>query len=128
MSATSGREPPLVLLVDDDVALLDTMEQALGGLGVRMARATDGQQALEQIETLNPAVVVLDLILPIKSGARVLAELRSKGSDVQVILISGVVGTPAIGPTLDFLPKPCDADELRASVARAIARAAKRDA
>lgn len=117
---------PLVLLVDDDRDSLAAMTSVVSTMPVRIERATDGRRALEMIRELRPAAVVLDLVLPIVSGARVLAALHAEQIDVPVVLVSGAVKAPALGATLDFLPKPCDPDAFRAAITRAIARGARR--
>ncbi|HJZ85975.1 MAG TPA: response regulator [Polyangia bacterium] len=116
--------PPLVLIVDDDIGDLDAMQAFLESSGYRIARALDGREALRLIHALHPAAVVLDLMLPVLSGGRVLATLRSEHSEVPVILVSGVVAAPAIWAQHDFLPKPCEPTALRAAVERAVARSA----
>ena len=115
-------EHPLVLVVDDEPAALDTMCSFLGEAGYRLQRARDGREALELIRGLQPDAVVLDLMLPVISGGRVLAMLHREQNDVPVVLVSGVVKAPAFRETLDFLPKPCDPDALRSAVARAVGR------
>ena len=61
-------EDKTVLLVDDDPDILSTMEASLSGIGVKIDRATDGNQAVAKIEQHNPDDVVLDMMLPKKSG------------------------------------------------------------
>jgi CheY-like chemotaxis protein len=115
--------PPLVLVVDDDPDALETMCGFLEAAEYRIARAADGRQALERIHELHPAAVVLDLMLPVLSGGRVLAALQAERNTVPVVLVSGVVKIPALGGArIDFLPKPCAPDSLREAVARAVAR------
>ena len=113
---------PVVLLVDGDEGALDSMAQALTDQGVSIARATDGITALTAAHKLKPVAIVLDLILPELSGAAVMARLRSEGNDVPIVLCSSVTVAPTIGEGVEFLPKPCDPDLLRAAVARALSR------
>jgi len=118
---------PLVLIVEDDPDNLQEMAGFLETLPVRIELASDGVRGLDLIRRLKPSAVVLDLMLPGISGARVLAEMRAERIDVPVVLVSGVVKSPALGATLDFLPKPCHPDAFREAVLRAIVRSADTD-
>jgi two-component system, chemotaxis family, chemotaxis protein CheY len=113
----------LVLIVDDNPEMLDMMAEALEPLGVRIERAADGQEALDKAFELEPIVIVLDLLLPRISGAQVLATLRARGNDASVILISGATRAPTIGDSVEFLPKPFSAEQLRDAVQRALLHA-----
>ena len=114
-------DAPLVLLVDDDHDVLEFMTAALAPLGVRIACATDGHDALDQIDALSPRAVVLDIVLPRLSGARVMAALRARGDEMPIILTSGVATAPHIGDAVEFLPKPFSPQALRDAVQRALA-------
>jgi two-component system response regulator AdeR len=115
-------ESPLVLVVDDELPALEDMCAFLCEQGYRIERARDGREALELIHCLHPDAVVLDLMMPVMSGGRVLAALHRERNDVPVVLVSGVIQAPRFGDTLDFVPKPCDPDALRQAVARAVTR------
>lgn len=90
-------ENKTVLLVDDDPDILSTMEASLSGIGVKIDRATDGNQAVAKIEQHNPDVVVLDMMLPKKSGFLVMERIRTRrnkqGGKPRVIMITGNQGT-----------------------------------
>lgn len=116
-------DAPLVLVVDDEPPALDAMCEFLGADGYRIQRARDGREALELIRCLHPDAVVLDLMLPVMSGGRVLAALHRERNETPVVLVSGVIRAPAFGDTLDFIPKPCNPAALRQAVARAVTRA-----
>ena len=81
-----------LLLVDDDKDILASMEAALGDLGAKVLSATDGNTALEQAQENEPDVVVLDMMLPKRSGFLVMEKLKSgkkRGDRPQIIMITG---------------------------------------
>ena len=121
-------ESALVLVVDDEAPALEAMCALLSEDGYRIERARDGREALELIHCLHPDAVVLDLMLPVMSGGRVLAALHRERIEVQVVLVSGVIQAPTFGDTLDFIPKPCNPEALRQAVARAVRRSSLSDA
>jgi len=85
-------EGKTLLLVDDDKDILASIEAALGDLGVNIVTASDGNTALEQAQAHDPDVVVLDMMLPKRSGFLVMEKLKSgkKRSDrPRIIMITG---------------------------------------
>ena len=68
---------PLAFIVEDDEKLSTIFSLALKEAGFKVQNAVDGQQAIESLAGLEPAVIVLDLHLPGASGDKVLAYIRS---------------------------------------------------
>lgn len=93
MSSFDGKK---LLIVDDDPDMITALQTVLDGTGADVATATDGNAALEQAETFDPDLVVLDAMLPKRSGFLVLEKLKTngkkKGSRPFVIMITGNAG------------------------------------
>ncbi len=87
-----------ILLVDDDEDILVAMEATLRQLeGIDIERATNGNQAVDKIDKLTPDIVVLDVMLPKKSGFLVMEKIRQKrqkneSQKPRVIMITGNPG------------------------------------
>lgn len=85
-----------VLLVDDDRDILAAMVTALEPLGVALQTAQDGNTAVELAESGEPDLVVLDMMLPKRSGFLVMERLK-RGKQPEdpprVIMITGNLGT-----------------------------------
>jgi DNA-binding response OmpR family regulator len=116
-----------VLIADDDLQLLDlvTLNLELEGYGV--LRASDGRQALEQIERHNPDLVLLDVMMPWMSGFTVCHQVRAY-STVPIIIITarGQEQDKIRGLDLgadDYLIKPFSVGELLARVRAVLRRA-----
>jgi DNA-binding response OmpR family regulator len=79
---------PVVLLVDDDAAIRRAVGAGLELEGFRVVRASGGRAALAAVESVAPAVVLLDLAMPDLDGLEVLRRLRAAGDDVPVCILS----------------------------------------
>lgn len=82
----------IVLLIEDDPFLYKVLSKRLMEEGVEVIVATDGEMALRELSRVKPELVLLDLILPKKSGFEVLAEMRKKPatSALPVIVLSNL--------------------------------------
>jgi DNA-binding response OmpR family regulator len=114
-----------LLLIDDDKELTQLINEYLTAEGFEVDMVHDGQQALEIGNYDQYSAIVLDVMLPIRSGFEVLKQLRQKSQTPVLMLtakgdtIDRVIGLE-IGAD-DYLPKPCDPRELVARI-RAILR------
>ncbi len=112
---------PLVLVVDDDPDILDAICDILDAEGYRVSRARHGQEALEQVDSERPDVILLDLMMPVMDGVAFSQALRQRPtvSDVPIVVISAD-GNPqraaSVG-AVGYLAKPFDIDALLAHVA-----------
>ena len=93
MKALEGKN---ILLVDDDYDMLDALKAVLHDTGANLRTAADGNAALEVTNQFHPDLIVLDAMLPKRSGFLVLEKIKSpqkrKGSKPLVIMITGNTG------------------------------------
>jgi len=111
------REDVNVLIVDDEVALANTVAQRLQMRGLKVGTAYDGAQALSKLKVDKPDVIVLDLRMPGMHGMEVLREIKKTCPEIQVIVLTGH-GTDKdeeeakkLGG-FDFLKNPADIETL----------------
>lgn len=115
-----------VLVVDDDDATRDGLQELLGGAGFTVDGASDGASALEKIDRDDFSVVLLDVQLPGVGGLEVLARCVEKHTPSKIILMTGVGTTETVlaalrGQAYDFIAKPIEPWRLVAIVKRALA-------
>lgn len=103
-----------VLIVEDDVDLRRMFRTALSLAGYNVVEAGDGLDALRILDTNPPHAVVLDLGLPILSGAAVRQEIEAHAHTrhVPVIIVTGQPGTHADLGADCVLRKPVSPDRL----------------
>ena len=67
-----------ILLVEDDNLVWDMLVQMLQRAGHEVASATNGDEATEVLKTLEPDIMVTDIIMPKKSGITLISEVKNK--------------------------------------------------
>ncbi len=77
-----------ILIIEDEEVLLDLLAKQIKASGFEVATAKDGEEGLMNIESFNPDLVLLDIVLPKLSGYEVLEKLNEKNIKIPVIIIS----------------------------------------
>ena len=121
------------LVVDDDVFVVSALAELLEDEGYDVHTATNGFSGLRYAIEQRPAVILLDLALPERSGKELLEDLRADPitRDVAIVVVTGHVEglSDALRAEADgVVTKPYDADDLLVTVQRALQRAAVRRA
>jgi signal transduction histidine kinase len=125
MTAESTSVSPSVLIVDDEEAVAYTLGEVLAAEGYHVATATSVPEAFARIEDRTFEAAVLDLKLGDESGLTVLARLRERSPYTATLLLTGFGSMETAVQAmrhgaLDYLIKPCDIEELKATLARGI--------
>ncbi|QDV64199.1 response regulator transcription factor [Crateriforma conspicua] len=82
-----------ILIVDDDAEIIESVRYALEGEGYEVVIARDGNQGLAVAEQENPDLMILDMMMPKRSGFLVLEKLRRMRDDpLPVVMITGNEG------------------------------------
>ena len=123
MTPTERRD---VLIVDDDPDIRDAVGECLRYEGYDVHSATDGRDALDRLEYgLRPAVILLDLMMPVLNGFDVLEALKSRPEwkSIPVVIVSANRGYEAedLSGAVSILRKPVNVDRLLAAVEQAVA-------
>lgn len=111
-----------ILLVDDDAEVLESVQLILEEQGYEVIVARDGTEAMTRVERDHPDLVVLDVVMPRRSGFTVLHRIRqNRRSAPRVVMLTGNDEQQYRDFAADrgadaFLGKPFDLDELVATV------------
>jgi len=116
-----------ILVVDDDPYIQEALGDRLESLGYRVARASDGNQALELIDHQDPQMVFLDIEMPGMKGLDVLREIRAREKDFPVVMITAYGSVDLAVEAMkegayDFIPKPFKANHVALVVEKAMER------
>lgn len=116
-SVFSTTNQPLVLIVDDEPAILQTLQDSLEDEGFCVETLQDGTKTLETLGSLVPDVVLLDVFMPNINGLDILERIKQEYPSQQVIIISGFGTVPIAVDAVkrgarDFIEKPLNFEEI----------------
>jgi DNA-binding response OmpR family regulator len=119
---------PSLLLVDDEIAITDNLAPFLQRSGFDVMVAGNGEEALQQVLSLQPDLLILDVLMPRLDGREVLRQMRKSGNWTPVILLTQVGEASERAMALeegadDYLNKPFDPHELVARIKAVLRRA-----
>ncbi|OJT23790.1 DNA-binding response regulator [Archangium sp. Cb G35] len=120
-------KPTRILVVEDDLAILTGLSMNLNFEGYEVLQAQDGRQGLARALDESPDLLVLDVMLPELNGFEVLKELRQRGRDIPVVVLSakGAEMDKILGLNLgadDYVVKPFGLQELLARIKAVLRR------
>jgi FixJ family two-component response regulator len=118
-------EPLLVYVVDDDPAVVDSVDALLSQHGYEVLGFSNGQQFLDEADLSGPACLISDVQMPIVNGAELLNRLRELNCPISVIVVTGVADVPMAVALMEsgavtLLEKPYDPAALLDAVHRAL--------
>jgi len=127
---SSDTNRPRILVIDDELGPRESIRLSLEDMYECLA-VDDGFKGLDAIDTFDPDMVILDINMPKIDGIETLHRVREKGSDAEVMLLTAYGSLDTAQKAIrhgvfEYLEKPFDLHELRATVARGLQRRRKR--
>jgi CheY-like chemotaxis protein len=77
-----------ILVIDDDPAILDTVSEILGDEGYPVELASNGAEGLQALDRVSPAVVLLDMRMPVLDGWRFAHVLKERGIKLPILVMT----------------------------------------
>lgn len=110
-----------VLVVDDEPAAVELLQEFLVAKGYDVITAGDGAEALRKVKEERPHLILLDVQMPKMDGLEVLRRIREIDKEVGVIMVTGVneeeIGRQAMAlGAFDYIVKPLDLPYLERSL------------
>ncbi len=113
------QKKPIVLVVDDERLIADTMTEILRRSGFEAQCAYDGQSALELAVQISPDYVLTDVVMPKMNGVQLAIAIRKILPSTEILLLSGQAGISEIvdrgrkeGYMFELIPKPIHPEKL----------------
>ena len=109
-----------IFIIEDDISVIGVLEDIVegGGLGSLCGDTGDGPPDLDQILSLNPDLILIDLLMPGKDGIQIVRELKERSCGAKFIMISQVSAKEMIAKAYTagvefFIQKPINLIEVR---------------
>lgn len=116
-----------VLVIDDSMTDMEVVTACLKQAGIQVMTAKSGEEALEKLSHSQPDIIIVDVVLPGRSGFEVCRELKAEASTSKIpVIISSTKGTEmdkfwGMKQGADaYIPKPIDQEELIRTVKKLI--------
>ncbi|MBF8260339.1 MAG: Fis family transcriptional regulator, partial [Actinobacteria bacterium] len=117
--------PGPILIVDDEASIRKSLEGVLSDEGYSCALASDGADALAQLQSLHPSLVLLDIWMPGMDGIETLRRMKAAQPETPVIMMSGhatistAIKATKVGAS-DFIEKPLELELVLNAIRRAL--------
>ncbi|MCG6961985.1 MAG: sigma-54 dependent transcriptional regulator [Acidobacteria bacterium] len=116
-----------VLIVDDEQGVRKILQRILSGAGYQVDEASDAFQALDRLDTTPPDAMLLDIKMPGMDGLRLMENLRQRGLEIPVVILTGHGDEFTARDCLEagaasYLTKPPDRSELLLAIRGAVAQ------
>jgi DNA-binding response OmpR family regulator len=112
-----SKEKKKILIIEDDKILSNAISIALIDAGFEVIAAFDGEEGLEKVKQENPNLILLDLIMPKKSGEDVLKQIR-KENEVPILISTAKEDPETVARCLEngatgyFVKSACTLDDI----------------
>jgi diguanylate cyclase len=116
-------EQPKILIIDDEPDNFDVIEALLHKDNYQLDYAASGQQGLDRLQTLQPDVILLDVMMPLLDGIEVCRRIKQNAllQNIPIVMVTALNGKEDLAKCMaaganDFISKPVNGLELRARV------------
>ena len=119
-------EEKLILSVDDEKDIRDSIQSVLKDEGFKVETAKDGKSMLKKLEKIKPDLILLDILMPGMTTREIIAELKKRKNKVPIIFLTVVRLAEATkkhvikGNMVDYIEKPFDNADLIKRVKKAL--------
>ena len=107
----------LVLIVEDDVAIRESLRDLLDDEGYAVAEAANGAEALALLEKQRPELILLDLWMPVMTGGQLYERIRERAdwAKIPIVVVTAANDAPP-SKDLEILRKPLRLEDLLATI------------
>lgn len=118
-------DTPIILIVDDDPCMRESMKKLLSGNNYKIHTGRDGKEAIELLSRMNADIILLDITMPRMNGFQVMDYIAGQGLNTAVIAITGDASVESSIEALkkgayDYLTKPFEPEKLLKTISNAL--------
>lgn len=99
----AARHTSRILLVENDEMMLDVLKIALKGCGCKLLVARDGMEAMQLVQAQEPDLIIMELMLPVLDGLRLLRWLRNEQRSPVPVMVLTALDRPGVYDTVTGL-------------------------
>jgi DNA-binding response OmpR family regulator len=99
----AARHISRILLVENDEMMLDVLKIALKGCGCKLLVARDGMEAMQLLQAQEPDLIIMELMLPVLDGLRLLRWLRNEQRSAVPVMVLTALDRPGVYDTVTGL-------------------------
>jgi DNA-binding response OmpR family regulator len=123
----NSKDRSKILIVDDEKEMVGYLSEYFVSRGYRVYAAVDGSEALRKVETLNPDVVLLDLLMPGIHGMEVLTRIKSSHPRTAVVIMTALINETVAEEALEagadaYIAKPFNLEKIETLIRSVIDR------
>lgn len=120
-----ARQELKIMIVDDSAFMRTILKKIVGGNGARIIEAEDGKQAVELYKKENPALTLMDVVMPNLSGVEALKQIRTIDPNARIIMVSAagqemIIKEAIDNGAYDFIVKPFKEEQVQETIAKAL--------
>ena len=110
-----------ILVVDDEIQVVRLLKEFLTSKGYEVDTALNGEEALTKVKSMNPDIVLLDIMMPGMGGIDTLKEIKKFAPNIAVIMVTAVIDEELANRAVklgafDYITKPIDIHYLETCV------------
>jgi len=122
---TQAHQKLKIMIVDDSAFMRTILKKIVSGSGAQILEAEDGKQAVELYKKENPALTLMDIVMPNLSGVDALKQIRAMDPNARIVMVSAagqelIIKEAIDGGAYDFIVKPFKEEQIQEIITKAL--------
>jgi CheY-like chemotaxis protein len=121
---------PVILVADDEEDIKEILKMFLEGCGYEVVTAFDGLDAIQRVEESRPALILMDIMMPVLDGIAVTKQLKASGKtrEIPIVMLTAAAQSAMVQRAMEagasaYISKPFEPDQVREIIEKTIGKA-----